>query len=279
MSRAIPMGRRALFTVSGPDAERYVNGQVSQDVRLLNQKEHLDAALPACVTDAKGRLQALVYLFSRADDSIWIEGPADLEEALDARLGRYLIADDAEMENVSQEWELWHVIDADEPPEDGLVRRADRFGSAGYDLWLLPGEGCGIPILSAEEAESLRIAAKVPAWGKELTPGILPPEAGLDRTAISYHKGCYIGQEVLSRIKTAGKVNRRLTAFLAEEGVKPGDTLITSEGKEAGLLTSVSPLPDKATLRFPALGYLEKSAFGAGEFSANGKQVVTLKGS
>lgn len=277
MSKAIAMGRRALFTVSGPDAARYVNGQVSQDVRLLNQEPHRDAALPGCVTDAKGRLQALVYLFSRWDDSIWIEAPAELEGELETRLGRYLIADDAEMDNVSQEWELWHVVDAGEPPADGLVRRANRFGSEGYDLWLLPGEACDIPVLSAEEAEARRIAAKVPAWGKELTPGMLPPEAGLDRDAISYRKGCYIGQEVLSRIKTAGKVNRRLEGFLLEQGIVAGDRLVTKDAKTAGLVTSISPRAEEDG-RFLALGYVEKAGYDYRQFSVEGKTgIVTVR--
>jgi folate-binding protein YgfZ len=262
------MGRRALFSFHGPDAVRYLNGQLTQDVRNLG-----DTALPACVTDAKGRLQAFVHVFRGPGDSIWVEAPAELEDELEVRLGRYLIADDAEMENVSSEWTLFHLVETAQAPS-GLALRSHRIGSAGYDLWLPSPETCPVPPISEDEAEAMRIAARIPAWGKELTPGILPPEAGLDRTAISYHKGCYIGQEVLSRIKTAGKVNRRLTAFLVEEGARPGDTLLTVEGKEAGILTSVSPLPDKATLRFPSLGYLGKSAFGAGEFSAAGKQVT-----
>jgi folate-binding protein YgfZ len=267
MSRSLAIGRRALFVFRGPDAVRYLNGQLTQDVRNLG-----DTALPACVTDAKGRLQAYVHVFRGPDDTIWVEAPAELEDELEARLGRYLIADDAEMENVSSGWILYHFVETPETPS-GFALRSNRLGSEGYDLWLPVAESCTLPALSESEAEALRIAAKVPAWGRELTPGMLPPEADLDRNAISYHKGCYIGQEVLSRIKTAGKVNRRLAAFAVEEGAKPGDSLLTPDGKEAGILTSVSPLPDKATLRFPALGYLGKSAFGLEEFSASGKMV------
>ncbi len=58
-----------------------------------------------------------------------------------------------------------------------------------------------------------RIGRGIPKWGAEITEGMLPPEAGLDATDISYSKGCYIGQEVISRIKSAGKVNRRLVKF------------------------------------------------------------------
>ncbi|WP_367874783.1 folate-binding protein YgfZ [Luteolibacter sp. Populi] len=275
MSKALPMGQRALFMVSGPDALRYLNGQVSQDVRRLNEPANQDVALPACVTDAKGRLQALVHVFGRADGSIWVEGPGELEEELELRLGRYLISDDAEIENVSAEWELWHVVDCPQVPEE-LVRRSKRLGAEGYDLWLLPGEFCGIPLLSEAEAEARRIAAKVPAWGKELTPGMLPPEAGLDREAISYHKGCYIGQEVLSRIKSAGKVNRRLEGFSVEAGVSEGDVLLNAEGKDAGVITSVSPLVDGETGRFRALGFVGKAGFRVEEFSVEGKGRVRV---
>jgi folate-binding protein YgfZ len=270
MSLSLDLGHRALFLFRGPDAVRYLNGQVTQDVRNL-----ADTALPACVTDAKGRLQAFVHVFRGPDDTIWVEAPADLEDELEARLGRYLIADDAEMENISANWTLHHLVDITAPPS-GLALRANRIGSEGFDLWLPVSETSPFDPLPEAETEARRIAARIPAWGKELTPGMLPPEAGLDRNAISYQKGCYIGQEVLSRIKTAGKVNRRLTAFLAEEGTEPATPLLTAEGKPAGQLTSVSPLPDPSTLRYHALGYLEKSAFGAGEFSASGKQVVVI---
>lgn len=270
MTRSLSLGRRALFSFSGPDAVRYLNGQLTQDVRNLG-----DTALPACVTDAKGRLQAYSHVLRGPNNAVWVEAPAELEEELEARLGRYLIADDAEMENISAAWHLYHLIGTAEPPS-GLTLRSNRLGQSGYDLWLPATETCALPLLQEDEAEALRIAAGVPAWGRELTPGILPPEALLDRSAISYHKGCYIGQEVLSRIKTAGKVNRRLTAFLTEEDTQSGATLFTPEGKEAGTLTSVSPRPDPATLRFPALGYLEKSAFGTTEFFASGKRVCVV---
>ncbi|WP_052573156.1 folate-binding protein YgfZ [Haloferula sp. BvORR071] len=269
MSRAFSIGKRAFFALKGPDAARYANGQVSQDVKLLTP----EAALPACVTDAKGRLQALVYLYSREDGSIWIEAPAELEEELEPRLGRYLISDDAELENVSAEWELWHVLDAAEAPAGDFVRRVNRFGSEGYDVWLKAGEACGIPSIAVEEVEARRIAAKVPAWGKELTPGMLPPEAGLDRDAISYRKGCYIGQEVLSRIKSAGKLNRKLSGFLLEAGIAEGERFVTGEGKEAGVITSVSSVADAETGLVPALGYVEKAGYGMEEFSVGGRVV------
>ena len=111
--------------------------------------------------------------------------------------------------------------------------------------------------LSNQQAEAIRIAQGVPAWGAELTEGMLPPEAGIETSAISYQKGCYIGQEVISRIKTAGKLNRKLTHFTLTETMPVGATLLL-EGQESGTLTSVAaPF---------ALGYLGKKYFGQAVF-------------
>ena len=133
-----------------------------------------------------------------------------------------------------------------------------------------------LEIVTESEAETRRIQARLPKWGAELTPGMLPPEAGLDKTSICYHKGCYIGQEVLSRLKTAGKVNRRLAALLVEPDTEPGSTL-ESDGKAAGKLTSIAPWPNESGLH-AALGYIEKSAFEAGELTIPGHGTARVLG-
>jgi folate-binding protein YgfZ len=264
--RSLAPESRCLLAFRGPDAERYLNGQLTQDVRDLGE-----TALPACVTDAKGKLQAYVHVFRGADGSPWVEGPAEQREELEARLGRYLIADDAEIHDISDEWQLVHVVDAIDAPafDGGFVRHARRIGLDGFDLWLPTGGTLPeLEIVTEAEAETRRIQTKLPKWGADLTPGILPPEAGLDRTSICYHKGCYIGQEVLSRLKTVGKVNRRLAALLVEPETEAGAAL-ELDGKPAGKLTSIAPWPNESGLH-AALGYLEKSAFEAGELTIPG---------
>lgn len=267
----LPLGRPSLLAFRGPDAERYLNGQLTQDVRGLGE-----AALPACVTDAKGKLQFFVQVFRGPDDSIWIAGPEDVAEELEARLTRYLIADDVEVENVTELWQGLHAPDAVVPefPAGGFARSVNRLGEPGWDLWIPASEAFPFSAIPPEEAEARRIAAGIAKWGAELVAGILPPEAGLDRTAISYRKGCYIGQEVLSRIKTAGKVNRKLVLLSVGGGAAVGDRLlVTAAGKEAGTLTSVSSVRDESG-SFPALGYLEKAGFAEQEFGIAGKQAL-----
>src|SRR5689334_9111981 len=94
------------------------------------------------------------------------------------------------------------------------------------------------PSLDADELERARIEAGVPAWGKELDDSILPAEAGLDDTHISFSKGCYPGQEPIARLRHRGHVNRKLRVL--EVDAKAGDELV-GEGKAVGRVTSSVP--------------------------------------
>jgi tRNA-modifying protein YgfZ len=136
---------------------------------------------------------------------------------------------------------------------EGTVSESERFGRAGFDL-LLPGslrhlvpELLKEDPVSDETVECLRIAQGVPAWGAELSENVLPPEVGLDRDAISYTKGCYVGQEVISRIKSIGHVNRQLVGVQLVEGPSfaVGDEIVNAAGKGIGRLTSVCFQADK----------------------------------
>ncbi len=129
----------------------------------------------------------------------------------------------------------------------------------------LPGELPGtVEVLDApvpatlgeEELERVRIEAGVPAWGKELDDSILPAEAGLDETHVSFTKGCYPGQEPIARLRHRGHVNRRLRV-LEVESAQQGDE-VRHEGRAVGRITSAVPgialayvrveVPDEAEL-------------------------------
>lgn len=258
--RCIDLGTPALLEFRGPDALRFLNGQMTQDVRKVIGT---DIALPSCITDAKGKLQFRVWVHARGE-ALLIEGPEGSNEAIEARLTRYLIADDVEVADLSGTWRLHHLTGFDGALPDGATARSSRrYHLDGIDCWI-PAAGAlkmagELPLLDGDALESFRIAQAVPRWDKDLLDGLLPPEAGLDATDISYHKGCYIGQEVISRIKSAGKVNKRLTRFrfdskLATEGLQ----LIDADGKPIGELTSIAPLADQDT-RW-ALGFLKRGA-------------------
>lgn len=257
----VDFGCPALLEFRGPDAVRFLNGQLTQDVKQVVGKA---ISLPSCVTDAKGKLQFRVYLTEGPDGVLWISAPEGCAEALEARLTRYLIADDVEVSDLSGKYRLYHRVGSSAEPADGLeVRESSRFGVPGFDLWS-PAEQAnptGGPAILPDDAdlEAFRISHGAPAWGKELTEGMLPPEARLDATDISYHKGCYIGQEVISRIKSAGKLNRYLEKLKvpAASGIAAGAELWSGESV-AGVITSVSPLADGNSVS--ALGYVKRTA-------------------
>lgn len=218
------MNDLGVLEFSGPDAVRFLNGQVTQDVRKAIAG---DALMPSCVTDAKGKLQFRVWLGKgKTDGSVLVYCHQEMLEDLEARLTRYLIADEVEVKNVTEEIR----VDEGAIPYSGLSERE-------------------------------RIEQGIPRWGAEIIEGMLPPEAGLDATDISYNKGCYIGQEVISRIKSAGKMNRRLVK-LTFDGFGTLGEFANAEGKVCGEVTSVDGEI--------GLGYLKRSAEGEAEFCING---------
>ncbi len=248
----------ALLEFRGPDAVRFLNGQITQDVRFVAGGKN---ALPSCITDAKGKLQFRVRITESPNGALWVEGPEDSAEALEARLTRYLIADDVEVTDLSGRYVLNHFIGSvPHPPAGVFARESMRFGVAGSDWWSPAGYDYELPtgtLLHGDELEALRISHGTPLWERDLFEGMLPPEAGLDTTDISYQKGCYIGQEVISRIKSAGKLNRRLTRFEVDaDAATEGALLIDGNDNEAGTLTSVSPIAQNKQRQM--LGYLKR---------------------
>jgi folate-binding protein YgfZ len=266
-ARRIDLGQPALLELLGPDTLRFLNGQITQDAGRVSQG---GISLPSCVTDAKGRLQFRVWICAGPHGGWWVGGPTETSEELETRLTRYLIADDVEVANLTGNWRLSHLIGVAEqswqPPAGAVLRQCARFGVPGCDCWL-PADAGGmpdhIPLLAGPELEAFRIRHGVPAWGRELTPGLLVPEAGLEASDISYQKGCYIGQEVISRIKSAGKVNQRLTrlsvdaTFPPEAADDPDRRLLwDAGGRPAGYLTSVSPVIEGGIRQ--ALGFVKR---------------------
>lgn len=300
---------RAKLRVRGADRLRYLQGQLTNDVRRATQTETLYAG----VLTAKGRLCADVYLRAVAADgvkdggSFLLDADPTLRETLVARLERYLIADDVAIEDVTDNFALIHGFDGsgeegfetiaaattpDEtlPSSATLVRaRANRFGRPGWDVF------CAADTLGtlkdalrragwreglAGEAETRRIAAGVPRWGAELDGDTLPPEAGLEATAISYDKGCYVGQETISRLKSLGHVNRHLrrlrTLSSAAATTAGGPTLaagmrlhelpppphaadaVAAPGREVGRVTSVASVAPWDAAGGIALGYVRR---------------------
>jgi len=236
---------RTILRLTGEDRVRYLNGQVTNDLRRLAGGQ----AVQALVLTAKGKLCADVFVWTEGD-ALLVEADAALMETLPPRLERYAISDDVAFELVEPAPERWHVFGPASEAAGGL--RIDRLGLRGVDAGRPPE---GTPAVSDEKIELLRIAHGAPRWGCELDEDTLPHEAGLDRTAVDFNKGCYVGQEVVSRIQSVGRVNRVLAGFVGEfPATALKAKLQGTEGAAAGHLTSAAfaPMLGKTI----ALGYL-----------------------
>ncbi|HWL52215.1 MAG TPA: glycine cleavage T C-terminal barrel domain-containing protein [Chthoniobacteraceae bacterium] len=275
------LGNRLKFRLTGSDRVRYLNGQVSQNVQRIASSRD-GAAHPGCVMNAKGKMNALVWISADAD-ALYLDAEASTEEyheELAMRLERYIISDDAELTDCTGELGLWHLFWGQTgrpewlaawletlPPEIRLLK-ATRYGREGLDLCgpraLVEGLNPAPEMVRVSEAteEVFRIEQGVPRWGAELTEATLPDEAGLAESAIDYHKGCYIGQEVISRIKSVGRVNRHLVGFVSDRQLEPGAKLHLSPESVAAGEREVATITSSAwsfTLdKGVALGYLRR---------------------
>jgi folate-binding protein YgfZ len=259
------LSARARFRLTGADRVRYLNGQVSNDARKASSEK----AIHACLMTAKGKMCADVFI-SAAPDFLSVDADAPLRESLAARLERYIISDDVTLRDVTDETCLLHVFGAvAEPQLRGLqILRAERFGRPGFDLVgprdlrdsALAQLSGTCALLEEETLEVLRVEAGVPRWGFELTEETIPVEAGLEKTAVDYEKGCYIGQEVISRLRSIGHVNKELRGFVGEHDARLASGMRlhdpTASDKECGWLTSA--VFSRGLDRHAALGYLKR---------------------
>ncbi|HKS30846.1 MAG TPA: glycine cleavage T C-terminal barrel domain-containing protein [Chthoniobacterales bacterium] len=226
----------------GTERVRFLNGQTTNDVR----KASSDVTQESCVLNAKGHLDAHIFLFA-VPNEIWIDADAELSDQLQGRLERYIIADDVLVEDASKAFALFHVLAELKPEgvEAKFCLRSRRLGCDGWDLWVesvaaqATKEALAAKYHPADENEwdRSRIENGIPRWGRELTPDIIPPEANLAERAIDYQKGCYIGQEVISRMKMSGQLRQRLSALVSEEQLYSGMELRMEE-KLVGRVTS-----------------------------------------
>ena len=240
------MGQRTRVRVTGADRLRYLTGQLSNDLRRLVPGE----AIPALLLTAKGKLCADVFVWIDGE-SLIVEAEAALGEALVTRLERYAVSDDVAFELLPPSAERCHLFGSISAGREGL--RIRRLGVEGVDVPAPPND---LPEAKLDEIELLRIERGLPRWDRELSGDTLPQEVGLDRIAVDFNKGCYVGQEVVSRIHSVGRVNRHLCGFIGDfEPSRVGAAiLVDASGRQSGRLTSAMFHPELR--KTVALGFL-----------------------
>jgi folate-binding protein YgfZ len=199
---------RAFVRVAGPDAEDYLQRMVSNDVAALA----VGASCDALLLTPKARIIAPLVVLRRAPDDFLLSTEPELGERVRVELVRFRFAAKAEIE--PEEHESWLVLGGGEVL--GGRPEGEEVDESEYERW--------------------RVSAGVPRWGRELDESILPAEAGLTETHVSFTKGCYPGQEPIARQRYRGKVNRRLRV-LELDGEADADDLVLGE-KVVGRITS-----------------------------------------
>jgi folate-binding protein YgfZ len=284
---------RGRLCVVGPDRARFLNGQVTNNVKALKTGTGCYAAL----TNNKGRIQSDLNIHALADELL-LDFEPGLTSAVTGRLEKFIVADDVQVAEVASHYGLLSIQGPlaaatvaqlrlfSSVPEQAFqsVKAADetlgelylvnlpRLNSAGFDLFV-PVAAMGAVadklIAAASRAggcacgwtalETARIEAGIPRYGADMDESNLPQEAGIEARAVSYTKGCYIGQEVINRIRSFGQVTRKLRGLRLAGGssVLPvrGDKL-ACKGKEVGFITSATSSP--ALRQGIALGYVRK---------------------
>jgi tRNA-modifying protein YgfZ len=264
-----PVLAPAFLRFTGRDARSYLHRMSTQDLASLPP----GGAAHAAFLTAKGHL--LCDALVRADEGGLLAAlPAEGAAAARAHLERFVIMDDVAVA-AEEGLRALPLLGPEGPARlggraGGALRAPNlRRGAPCLDLWLPAGEAAalrealaadGLPALGEEELEALRVAGGVARFGADVDGSRLPMEAGLTRDAISFTKGCYIGQEVVVRATARGQLQRGLAQLRLPPGAGPGTPLL-SGGAEVGKVTSAAETPDGRM----GLGWLRRAYSGAGQ--------------
>lgn len=290
---------RGRLCLAGADRVRFLHGQVTNDIKRLGVGQGCYAAL----TTAKGKIQSDLNIFCLQDELL-LDFEPGLATTVTQRLEKFIVADDVQVVDAGPHYGLLSVQGpqaaalvqaggwfAELPTQDlqsVKIAAADwgeiylmnhaRLRTTGFDLFVpvqalravfeklisvaktLGGGACGWGAF-----EVARVESGLPRFGADMDEGNIASECGIEARAISYNKGCYIGQEVLNRIHSIGRVNRELRGLrLTSEATAlpvPGDKLFQG-AKEVGYITSVvlSPVIHAGI----ALGYVHREANAIG---------------
>lgn len=235
-------GRAALIWVEGPDAGTFLHGLLSNDITGLAP----GSSCAALILDAKGHVRADLRVRHDGDGAFTLVVRPELADDVAATLERYHFSEDLEILG-PETTDLVTVTGGGAVPAG--IAQIVLPGALPGSVDLVVDDAAGaIAALGLEEApagalELARIAAGVPLVGVDTGPSTLVQEAALEEGAVSFDKGCYLGQETVARIAFRGHVNRRLRGVALGEPAAAGAAL-TRDGREVGRLTSSGVAPD-----------------------------------
>jgi folate-binding protein YgfZ len=240
---------RAKFIVRGSEAADFLQGQVSNDVEALVP----GIGCYATVLSHKGKLRTDLRIL-RHDDSFWLDTEAIGHAVLEHMLRTYSLGRDVQYEDVTESRALLSLVgpaarerlDAAPPTEEHAFVTGEHgtyvATQLGVDVIAAPGKTLDVEPVSEEAAECVRIEVGRPRLGYDMDADTMPQEAGINERAVSFTKGCYVGQETVARLHYKGKPNRHLRGLRLSEPAERGSEILLGE-RVVGKLgsTCVSP--------------------------------------
>lgn len=250
-SQSVVRVDRGYVEVAGSDAADFLERMLSNEVANLE----VGAARQALLLTPKGRIIAPLRVLRMSPEAfVLVTEASSLATPVADALRAARFASKCEIETRPWVGFVW----LGREPEPPAMPVSD-FGVEAWEAWR---EGDESGAVANEELEELRICAGTPAWGAELDESILPAEAGLDETHISFTKGCFPGQEPIARLRNRGHVNRQLRK-LDVEAAEAGDEILWND-KVVGRITSAVP--------GRALGYVRTEVPDDGVLVVGGSQ-------
>lgn len=274
------LGFRVKISLTGSDRVRWLNGMVTNNIRDLAAGHGVYAFL----LNPQGHILGDLYAYNRGE-SIVVDTDRSQAEKVLATFDHYIIMDDVEVKNLSDEMtalgvagprgrDVLKAAGFDIPEMQALQIHCAAWRGVDYTLvcgelanwevWINSAEvrrlwdallAAGATPVGFEALELRRIECGIPAIGIDIRDRDLPQETEQER-ALNFSKGCYVGQEIVERIRSRGAVHRKFSGFLVDSQVTPGSK-IAANGKDVGEITSVAAL-DTARNQRIALGYIRR---------------------
>jgi len=302
------LGFRARLSLTGSDRVRWLNGMVTNNIRDLASGRGVYAFL----LNPQGRILGDMFVYN-AGEALVVETDRSQVEKIVATFDHYIIMDDVEVTDISekqttlglagpksrailnaagievQELQPSHMITPQCNCDCGCVEctvvRGEDAQHESYEIWLAPKDvyktwqallAAGAAPVGTEALEMQRIVAGVPLYGVDIRERDLPQETEQMR-ALNFNKGCYVGQEIVERIRSRGAVHRKFTGFAAEgkAAILVGAKIICDE-KEVGEITSVAVLSKPSGERTIALGYIRREVGIPGRKVTIGTSMATV---
>jgi len=240
----------AWLRVAGADAGAFLQGQFTNDLRGAQGA----AAVYGLWLDQKGKVLADSFVRrGAAADEFWVGSYFSPGAAIGRRLEDYIIADEVTVEDATAGWAGVSLLGEGTgawlaaAPRAGVFFRGRRAREENWE-WIFPRaeadgaarEWAGVREIDGADARRRRILAGIPAVPADIGPGDLPNEGGLEAEAISYTKGCYLGQEVMARLKSKGRIRRRLHRVTGDGAAPAAPGALWQGGIKVGELRSVA---------------------------------------